>query len=124
MFMRFYYVTYFYKQCLVSILFHGIATEVIANNGLADFQIIKPDGSVALGQSKIGYNTAKVDWSKYQGQDIIIDKGNTKLIDSTREAGMNVIESDIGDIDAQGLAKKMQRESKILKTSNAPITSN
>lgn len=102
---------------------NGIATEVISNNGIADFQIFNPDGKITLGQAKAGYKTASVDWSKYEGLDIIIDKGNTKLIKSAKDAGMNVIESDIKNTDAITLSKKMQLESKILKNPKAPITS-
>lgn len=102
----------------------GTATDVIANNGLADFRILNSDGTYSFGQAKVGYNSSKIDWSAYKGQEIVIDKGNTKLIESARKAGMNVIESDISNADAQRLAKAMQFESKITGKPNAPITAN
>lgn len=102
----------------------GKATEVIANNGLADFRILNPDGTYSFGQAKVGYNSGTIDWSAYKGQEIVIDKGNTKLIESARKAGMKVVESDISGQDAQSLAKTMQFESKISGKSNAPITAN
>lgn len=102
----------------------GTATEVIANNGLADFIIQNPDGTYSLGQAKLGYNSGSIDWSAYKGQKIVIDKGNTKLIESARKAGMNVIESDVSKADAQRLASKMQLETKLTGKPNAPITAN
>lgn len=100
---------------------NGKITEVIANNGLADFRILNPDGSYSLAQAKVGYSSSKIDWSPYMGQEIVIDKGNTKLIESARNAGLKVVESDISKADAQRLAKAMQLESKITGKPNAPI---
>lgn len=102
----------------------GTATEVIANNGLADFRILNPDGTYSFGQAKVGYNSGNIDWSAYKGQEIVIDKGNTKLIESARKAGMNVVESDISKADAERLAQTMQFESKITGNPNAPISAN
>lgn len=102
----------------------GQLTEVIANNGPADFLIKNIDGTYSYGQAKIGYNSTKIDWAAYKGQDIIIDKGNTKLIESARKAGMNVIESDVSKAEAQRLARTMQVESKITGKPNAAITAN
>ncbi len=100
---------------------NGKSTEVISNNGLADFIIYNKDGTYSFGQAKIGYNSTNIDWSVYKGQDIVIDKGNTKLIESARSAGMNVIESDISKAEAQRLAKAMQIESKLTGKPNATI---
>ena len=102
----------------------GNITDVIANNGIADFRILNADGTYSLGQAKCGYNSSKIDWSAYKGQEIIIDKGNTKLIKEAKNAGMKVVESDISNLDSQRLAKGMQIESKITGKPNAPITSN
>ncbi|MCC2463017.1 hypothetical protein LKL90_21840 [Bacillus mobilis] len=102
----------------------GKTTEVIANNGLADFRILNTDGTYSLGQAKLGYNSGNIDWSPYKGQEIVIDKGNTKLIESARKSGMNVVESDISKVDAERLAQTMQFESKITGKPNAPLTAN
>lgn len=101
----------------------GIATDVISNNGIADFMILNKDGTRSLGQAKMGYGTSKIDWSAYEGQQIIIDKGNTKLIESAKNAGLDVIESNISNKNATSIAKLMQSESKIRGIVNAPITS-
>jgi hypothetical protein len=58
----------------------GRITDVIGNNGLADFRTLNPDGTYTWGQAKVGYNSGSIDWSAYKGQEIIIDRGNTKLI--------------------------------------------
>ena len=100
---------------------NGVPTEVLANNGIADFRILNPNGTYSLGQAKNVHNY--VDWSPYRGQKIVIDKGNTKLIESARKAGMKVIESDISNADAESLANVMRLETKITGRPTAPITS-
>lgn len=102
----------------------GQFTEVIANNGPADFLIRNSDGTYSYAKAKLGYNLSNIDWAPYKGQSIVIDKGNTKLIESAKKAGMNVIESDISSAEAQRLAKAMQLESKLTGKPNAPIISN
>lgn len=103
---------------------NGTITEVLANNGPSDFLIKNLDGTYSYGQAKVGYNTSKIDWSAYKGQDIVIDKGNKKLIESAQNAGMNVIESDISNAEAAKLAKTMQMESRITGNPRAVMTSN
>ena len=102
---------------------NGMLTDVIANNGIADFMILNPDGTRTLGQAKLGYNTTTMDWSPYKNQKIIIDKGNEKLLHSAREAGMDVIESNFTNKQVSSVAKLMQNESRLRGIVNAPITS-
>ncbi|QSB10112.1 hypothetical protein JTI58_24615 [Lysinibacillus fusiformis] len=102
---------------------NGIATDVISNNGIADFMILNADGTRTLGQAKLGYNTTKIDWSVYKDQKIIIDKGNEKLLKSAREAGMDVIESNFSNKQMSSVAKLLQSESHLRGIVNAPITS-
>ncbi|WIL38668.1 hypothetical protein QN089_15465 [Kurthia sp. YJT4] len=102
---------------------NGLATDVIANNGIADFMILNPDGTRTLGQAKLGYNTTKIDWSAYKDQKIIIDRGNEKLLQSAREAGLDVIESNFSNKQVSSVAKLLQSESRLRGIVNAPITS-
>ncbi|WP_214861656.1 hypothetical protein [Exiguobacterium sp. s161] len=101
---------------------NGVPTTVLSNNGAADFMIVNLDGTRTLGQAKLGYNTSVVDWSKYKGQTIVIDKGNQKLLESARAAGMDVIESNISNKQATSIAKMLQAESHLRVIRNAPIT--
>ncbi|HHQ5621068.1 TPA: hypothetical protein ACSRFI_004076 [Clostridioides difficile] len=100
---------------------NGQLTEVIANNGIADFKIISPDGKVSYGQAKVNCKTSSIDWSAYKDQTIVIDKGNQTLINRAKKAGCNVIESNISEKEAQALAKSMKLESKITGKTNATI---
>ena len=100
---------------------NGQVTEVIANNGPADFIIKNPNGKVVHGQAKVGYENTSINWSKYQDQTIVVDKGNTKLINQAKKAGNEVIESNISKREAERLAKNMQLESKITKNTNSTI---
>ena len=100
----------------------GVVTNVVRNNGVSDFNVLLPNGEAVPAQAKIGYGTVKVDWSQYSGQKIVIDKGNAKLIESARSAGMDVVESDISHKEASALASKMQKEARITDKTNANIT--
>ena len=102
----------------------GIPTEVIGNNGPFDFKILNSDGTYSWGQAKVGYSSTNINWSDYKGQKIVIDKGNTQLIENARKAGMDVIESSVSEADAKNLAKAMQFEGKINGSKRAPIISN
>ncbi|MGH4137656.1 hypothetical protein [Clostridium sp.] len=97
-------------------------TEVIANNGIDDFKIINTNGTIDYAQAKVGYKNTNVDWSKYEGKTIIIDKGNDKLINKAKADGMNVIESNISEKQSSILGRAMQNESNITGRSNASIT--
>ena len=97
----------------------GQTVSVINNNGIADFKIISPNGKVSFAQAKVGCNTCNVDFAKYKGQTMVIDKGNEVLIKKARAAGLKVIESDIPAEEAARLSKHMQLESKITGNSNS-----
>ncbi|CAK7037545.1 hypothetical protein [Tissierella sp.] len=99
----------------------GQITEVINNNGIPDFAIKNSDGSISYAQSKAGYNGQNIDFSPYDGQTIIVDNGNKYLINKAKEAGLDVIESDISLKESAKLAKKMQLESKITGNKNSII---
>lgn len=101
----------------------GTRTTVLSNNSVADFLIVQPNGTRVLGQAKAGYNNVYIDFKKYAGQTIVVDKGNTQLIQRAKNAGLSVIESDVSLKQSKSLAGLMRLESKILSTSAAPITS-
>ena len=103
---------------------NGQITEVIGNNGSADFKMIGKDGKVSYGQAKVNYkkNKNSVKWDKYKDQTIVVDKGNEVLKNSAQKAGCKeVIESNISEKEAISLAKKMQLESKVTGKTNATI---
>lgn len=99
----------------------GVPTTAINNNGIADFAIKNADGSITYAQAKIGYNSSPIDFSAYKGQTIVVDKGNTSLINKAKDAGLNVVESDVSIKESANLAKKMQIESRITGKPNSVI---
>jgi hypothetical protein len=100
---------------------NGQSTSVINNNGIADFKIINAKGKVSYGQAKVGCKTCNVDFTKYKGQSIVIDKGNTALIKKAKAAGCKVIESDVPAEEASRIAKQMQFESKVTGRSKSVV---
>ncbi|SHH59170.1 ubiquitin-associated-like domain-containing protein [Clostridium grantii] len=98
---------------------NGQTTLVMNNNGIADFKIIGPSGEITYAQAKIGYKTGTIDFSAYEGQTLIVDKGNKALVDKAKEAGLKVVESDVPADDAARLARQMQLESKITGSSKS-----
>jgi hypothetical protein len=101
----------------------GTKTTVLGDNGVVDFIIVKADGTKVLGQAKAGYQTSYFDFNKYKGQTMVVDKGNTKLINRAKSAGMEVIESEVSLKQSKRLSDFMKLESQILRTSNATLTS-
>ncbi|WP_108669096.1 hypothetical protein [Peribacillus acanthi] len=100
---------------------NGQVTNVINNNGIADFAIINSDGTIQYAQAKLGYGTSNIDFPLYKGQTIVVDKGNTALINKAKAAGFEVIESEVSAREATKIAKRMQLESKITKRTNSVI---
>ena len=105
----------------------GRRTSVINNNGLADLRHIKADGTEMLKQMKSGYKPNQIDFSRYKGQTVVIDKGNVNfkaLQAAGRKAGVKVVEGHVADAEAKALADLMQLETKITGSKNAVVTSN
>ncbi|TYZ22934.1 hypothetical protein [Selenomonas ruminis] len=105
----------------------GRHTEVINNNGLVDLRHIKTDGTKVLKQMKSGYKPGQIDFSRYKGQTVVIDKGNVNfkaLQAAGRKVGVKVVEGHVTDAEAKMLADMMQLESKITGSKNAVISSN
>ena len=100
----------------------GANIQVLANNGPADFITIDAHGKQTLIQAKAGYKPNQIDWSKYEGQRIVVDKGNTALANDARAAGLTVEESGIFKSQAECLARAQQWESAITGNATAPIT--
>lgn len=104
----------------------GRHTEVINNNGLADMRHIKTDGTEILQQMKSGYKPNQIDFSRYKGQTVVIDKGNPHfkaLKEAGRKAGVKVVEGHVTNAEAKTIADLMQLETKITGSKNAVVTS-
>lgn len=101
---------------------NGANVKVLGNNGVADFVVKDAMGNERLAQAKAGYTNQSIDWSKYQGQSIVVDRGNKILADKARRAGLEVQESKVSKKQADLIAKVQQCESKVLGKKNAPLT--
>jgi len=99
----------------------GTNINVIADNGPADFIVRNPSGRKILVQAKAGYKPGQIDWAKYKGQTIVVDKGNTALASEARAAGLKVQESAIYKQEADMVARFQQWESKVTGKTTAPI---
>lgn len=102
----------------------GQHTEVINNNGLADLRYTKADGSEVLIQMKTGYKPGQIDFNRYEGQTVVLDKGNAyfdELHAAGKEAGVNVVQGNVTDAEAKLLADMMQMETKITGAKNAKV---
>lgn len=101
---------------------NGGDIEVLGNNGIADFIVRESDGHEVLVQAKAGYKSGTIDWSKYKGETIVVDKGNAKLIEKAKAAGLNVQESSVFKKHADTVARVQQWESKMTGKTTAPVT--
>jgi len=99
----------------------GANINVIADNGPADFIVRNPSGKKIFVQAKAGYKPGQIDWAKYKGQTIVVDKGNTALASEARAAGLNVQESAVYKQEANLVARFQQWESKVTGKTTAPI---
>lgn len=100
----------------------GTNIKVLGDNGVADFIVKDSTGREVLVQAKAGYRPHQIDWSKYKGQTIVVDKGNTALANEARAAGLQVQESAIYKKQADVVARAQQWESKVTGSRSAPIT--
>ncbi len=99
----------------------GVNISVLGDNGIADFIVKDSSGHETFQQAKAGYKPHQIDWSKYEGQSIIVDKGNTVIASEARSAGLQVEESEIFKRQADVVARAQQLESKITGQKSAPI---
>lgn len=96
--------------------------KVLRNNGIPDFIIQDASGNEILAQAKTGYSTGKINWEKYKGETIVVDKGNTALANQARASGLEATESAISKKQAEVVARAQQLESKLTGKTTAPIT--
>lgn len=104
---------------------NGRATTVLNNNGIADLKHIKVDGTEALKQMKMGYKPGQIDFAKYKGQTVVIDKGNPYFKELKAEgaaAGVKVVKGHVSASEAKKWADMMQLETKITGSKSATIT--
>ena len=105
----------------------GRTTQVINNNGIADLKHIKTDGTEVLKQVKTGYKPGQIDFSRYKGQTVVVDKGNPffkQLRNEGSKFGVKVVEGHVADAEAKALADWMQLEAKLTGNKNAVVTTN
>lgn len=104
----------------------GRATHVLNNNGIADLKHVKVDGTTALKQMKVGYKPGQIDFTRYKGQTLVVDKGNPyfrQLRAEGAKAGVKVVEGHVTAQEAKALSDAMQWETKITGSKNAVVTS-
>ena len=94
----------------------GRATSVVNNNGPIDLIFEGINGHKYPQQLKIGYKPGQIDFAKYKGQTVILDKGNPnfrQIAAEGRRYGVKVIEGNVTEAEAKWWADAMQLESKI-----------
>ena len=100
----------------------GTNIKVLGNNGIADFIVRDSSGHEILVQAKAGYKPHQIDWSKYEGQTIVVDKGNVTLANEAKSAGLTVQESSVFKKQADVVARVQQLESKLTGKTSAPLS--
>lgn len=91
----------------------GADISVLGDNSIADFIVKDASGKETLVQAKAGYKANQIDWSRYKGQTIVVDKGNTVLADEARAAGLTVQESAVFKKEADIVARAQQWEGEL-----------
>ena len=102
----------------------GKNTIVVNNNGPADLIYNGQNGHKYLQQMKVGYKPGQIDFAKYKGQTVVVDKGNPYFKQLAKEGKMNgvkVVEGSITNQEAKSLANAMQIETKITGAKSATI---
>ena len=102
----------------------GRATHVVNNNGPVDLIFEGKNGHLYPQQVKIGYKPGQIDFSKYKGQTVIVDKGNPYLHELQAEGlkcGVKVIEGTVTEAEAKWWADAMQLECKVTGNTNSYI---
>lgn len=102
----------------------GRATIVLNDNGIADLKHLKTNGKAAFQQVKIGYKPGQIDFARYKGQTVVIDKGNPHFRALKAEAaksGVKVVEGHVTEQEARFWADAMQLETKVTGKANAAV---
>lgn len=100
----------------------GRTTIVLNDNGIADLKHLKANGTSSLKQVKIGYKPGQIDFARYKGQTVVVDKGNPHFHALKAEAaksGVKVVEGHVTEQEAKFWADAMQMETKITGSKNA-----
>lgn len=103
----------------------GRSTKVLNDNGIADLVHVKADGSTAMKQMKVGYKPGQINFAKYKGQTIVVDKGNPNAAVLKKQGakfGVKVVEGHVSGEEAEVLADAMQLETKLTGSKNAVLT--
>ena len=105
----------------------GKTTRVINDNGIADLEYIGKNGHHYYQQMKVGYKPGQINFAKYKGQTVVVDKGNPylkQLQAEGRKHGVKVVEGHVTNQEAKELADMMQKETALTgqKTSTAVPT--
>ena len=102
----------------------GKATSVVNNNGPADLIYTGKNGHKYMQQMKMGYKPGQIDFAKYKGQTVIVDKGNPYFEQLAREGkaqGVKVVQGNITNEEAKALSKAMQMETEITGAKTATV---
>lgn len=94
----------------------GTSTVTLNDNGVADLVRTGKNGHKYYQQMKMGYKPGQIDFSKYKGQTVIVDKGNPYLKQFQVEGkkyGVKVVEGNVTNQEAKNLADAMQFETKL-----------
>lgn len=102
----------------------GRATRVLDNNGVADLAYTGKNCRTYLQQMKVGYKPSQIDFAKYKGQTLVVDKGNPyfrEMVKRGKLHGVKVIEGSITNEEAAILSKAMQLETTITGAKMATV---
>ena len=102
----------------------GRATSVVNDNGVVDLIFSGKNGHKYPQQVKIGYKPRQIDFEKYRGQTLIVDKGNPnfrKILAEGKAHGVKVIEGSVTEAEAKFWADAMQLESRVTGNKNSYI---
>ncbi len=102
----------------------GRNTTVLNDNGIADLEYVGKNGHHYYQQLKVGYKPGQIDFAKYKGQTVVLDKGNPYLKQfqaEGRKHGVRVIEGDITAEEAKRTADMMQMETSVTGGKNSKI---
>ncbi len=102
----------------------GRKTIVLNDNGLADLKHLKANGTSTMKQLKIGYKPGQIDFSRYKGQTVVIDKGNPNFKILKAEGakhGVKVVQGHVSQQEAKFWADAMQMETKFTGSKNSVL---
>lgn len=104
--------------------------QIIDDNGISDMRHLSANGNVTYQQAKMGYsgsNKYKIKKEKYADQVLVVDKGNSELIEYGNKIGLPVKESEISKKMSDTLTGFMKNEGELRQkwglSNTAPVTS-